>query len=110
MTRPTIKEIVEARKWFAGDGRQTLAHLAANYPKSCGAIVTLLAATEPPTDDEIASLSARMVNSNPWTYATYEENELAHLRNTRATREIRSGSPVLTIEQTIRHFLGPVKP
>jgi hypothetical protein len=52
-SRPTFEEIAEAREWFAGDGKRTIAHLAANYPESYGVIMVLLAATEPPTEEEV---------------------------------------------------------
>lgn len=105
MTRPTIEEIAEAREWFAGDGRRALAHLAANYPESYGAIVTLLAATEPPTDEEIVDFAVEY----------YERHNLgaSSIRTHEKLLALTNSGPsyrVSAMHAVIRHFLGPAKP
>jgi len=87
-SRPTPEQIAEARRFLI----DWEAYEFERSAESSKAIETLLAATEPPTDDEVVA-------------AIYAEREVRTDR-----RKSIDGGYFRAIVFIVRHFLGPVKP
>lgn len=109
MSRPSIEEINTAREWFTADQFRIM-ETEDKYKRSVDMIRVLLAATEPPTDEEIAD--AYVENICPRASERLADTRSERVRDVILTiREPAAPWPdEVYAARTVRHFLGPVKP
>lgn len=99
--RPTPDQIAEARGWL-----QECASYYGTLPAARQHALTLLAATEPLTDEEIASVCAMASQS------LGESREIGDLQkaHAKALEKPRGNFYASFVRYAFRHFFGPVKP